>query len=644
MTVESSTQDVTYDTDGVTLQYAVPFYFLDSAHVFADFVSASEAITSLTNGIDFTVSGAGDEEGGTLTLAATKATGYKLHIYRIVPVTQETSYQQNSAFPAKTTETALDKLTMIAQQQASGVENSIRYPLAEYGTDGTLPYASERAGNVLGFDDAGRQTLLPIPASVGAGDLRTDTFRASNGDFVAGSTTSLTLSRDPGSADNVFVWWDGVPQFDFSLDGKTLTFTEAIYPGTSVVRVRTGTTLSLEVPSAESVGDEELQWGGGLQRCFSSIASLRATADSRYQVAFVTGYYAPRDGGGGPYVVDPSDTTSADNGGSIIVDGLNRRWKLNTPPDWYVEQFGARGNGSADDAAAINAAIAALPTWGGTVRFQGKQYNIGSTIVVGTGDGGANKSTKNGIRLIGTGGGYGIVDRPPTILQVSATINNPAMLVIGAISDVVIESLCIYCSLKATIALQLVAACGTQLRNVTLRQYTYAGLYFHGGNAPTGNYNIHNEVHNVDATSTANGHRGLVMDGNYSAINDTWLTTFYNCRFDTTTSINSIAAYFAFSDSCSFHRCHFVGNNTGGVPLTGCYGLYFDAVNNPGYPSGHVFHDCSILSTWVNEAAGAQIGYMSFINYGVDDNENLPTHAKLRGFTSHGTPFNGWGT
>jgi hypothetical protein len=636
VTVPVQTPIASYIGNGATVAFTVPFRVIEAADL-SILVNGSLVTTG------FELSGLGDDEG-TVTFSTAPASGSKLIFVRDVALERDTDYQTNGDFLSTIVNADFDRIWMALQDIGDTSGRAIRFPITEYGTDGTLPVAASRALTVLSFDSNGNITLIPIPTSVGAGDLRTDKFLAANGDFVAGVTRAFTLSRDPGSADNVFAWWDGTPQFDFVLTGNTLTFNEPVYAGTSAVRIRTGTTLSLYTPASGSVGDGALQFGDLLSRCFTSIASLRATNDSRYRVALVTGYYAPHDGGGGPYVVDAADTTSADNGGSIIVDALGRRWKLNTPPDWYVEQFGAKGDGVTDDAPAINAALAAVPARGGTVRLMGKTYGVASGLVIGNGDGGTTASTINGIRLIGQGGGLGARPNPPTTLQAIATIDGPLLRAAGSINDVVLEGFCIYGSLLAKIGLEMIASCGTQIRNVSIKQFNYAGLYWHAGNAISGNYNIHNEIHNVDVTTTANNHFGLLMDGDYASVNDTWLTSFYNCRFDTTSATGSSAAYFQFVDSCTFHRCHFTGNNTAGVGLSGCHGIYFNAVGNDQYPGGMAFHDCSILSMFVNESASEKIGYMSFINLGVDDNETIPSHTKLRGFTIHGTPFNGWGS
>ncbi|MCR5894456.1 hypothetical protein DPV74_18125 [Burkholderia sp. HAN2018] len=101
------------------------------------------------------MTGAGNPAGGLLTTTSIIAAGYKLHIYRSVPVTQETQYQQNDAFPAKTTEKALDKLTMIAQQHAAGIGRALQVPVADINPTTMLPKANDRANRVLGFDNKG---------------------------------------------------------------------------------------------------------------------------------------------------------------------------------------------------------------------------------------------------------------------------------------------------------------------------------------------------------------------------------------------------------------------------------------------------------------------------------------------------------
>ncbi|QHJ80358.1 MAG: hypothetical protein [Caudoviricetes sp.] len=68
----------------------------------------------------------------------------------------------------------------------------------------------------------------------------------------------------------------------------------------------------------------------GNQIC-GSVTELRSLlGSSASKNAFLTGYYKPGDGGGGPYYIDPEDSTSEDNGVTIIRGTDDTRWKLAT--------------------------------------------------------------------------------------------------------------------------------------------------------------------------------------------------------------------------------------------------------------------------------------------------------------------------
>lgn len=89
-----------------------------------------------------------------------------------------------------------------------------------------------------------------------------------------------------------------------------------------------------------------------------SIAALREFEPVRdRQVAFVKGYYAGSNKGGGYFIADFADTTTTDNGGTVIVTANGKRWKriyTNITP----EDFGAMGDGVTNDLAALKATSA----------------------------------------------------------------------------------------------------------------------------------------------------------------------------------------------------------------------------------------------------------------------------------------------
>ncbi|UQN68265.1 hypothetical protein L0Z11_11270 [Burkholderia multivorans] len=371
MTVTSAIQDVNYVTDGVTVEFPIPFYFLNADDIAVDKIDTNGGLVELVPGTDFTIAGAGNPTGGVLTTTLTYAPGLSLHVYRTVPITQETRYLQNDPFPSHTTEKALDKLTMIAQQNAAAVRNSIRYPISEYRNNGELPRAPDRAAKLLGWDSNGAQTLLPMPATVGAGDLKNETW-TDGVDYVSGTSTYVTLSRSYGSKANLgTVVMAGVAQdpatYALTNNGTRLQFDTAIPAGVTRIWCVGGTTVSLNTPAQESVSDTSINWTDILAREVATVADLRNLSRMKYNRASTAGYARPGDYGHAKYYLDAADTVSADNGGSIIVAHDGGRWKLIEGSYLSVLTFGAQPGGVSPAHAAFQAYADWLGARGGGV-------------------------------------------------------------------------------------------------------------------------------------------------------------------------------------------------------------------------------------------------------------------------------------
>lgn len=280
MTVNASPSFVLYAGDGISTVMPVPFYTQNSTDIYAvKFNADTLAPTPLVLGTDYTVQNAGQQSGAQLTLVVPLPVGVNLYVDRSnIVVDQQTDFVPNDKFPSEANENALDKLTMLMQLLKNASSSSIRYPTFEF-RDGTLPAAPERSGGLLGFDSNGVVTIVPLGASIGAGDLKDDIFIAANGDFTPGTTTQLTLSRSYGAISNIFVFfdsaWQGPDQID-SLVGAALTFKDAIPEGITEVYVRGGTTLSAFVPSSESITDDMVATNAGIDA--SKLAFKRPEA------------------------------------------------------------------------------------------------------------------------------------------------------------------------------------------------------------------------------------------------------------------------------------------------------------------------------------------------------------------------------
>ena len=171
MAVTSETLSTSYAADGVTVTFAIPFYFLDNSHV--DFYHTPTGGSEVSYTASKTISGAGNEAGGSVTFDTAPASG-TLRIVRDVPITQTATYNDGDSFPASSHEKALDKLTMIAQELRSGVSANAQRSITNSGlledfSDqvdiATSAAASAQAASVAA-EEAQSQTETALAAAV----------------------------------------------------------------------------------------------------------------------------------------------------------------------------------------------------------------------------------------------------------------------------------------------------------------------------------------------------------------------------------------------------------------------------------------------------------------------------------------------
>lgn len=93
-----------------------------------------------------------------------------------------------------------------------------------------------------------------------------------------------------------------------------------------------------------------------LQTSIATYAALRVYSPIISSFVFVEGGTAESDGGQGWFYLDPNDTTSSDNAGTIIVDS-GARWKRLYSGPVYPEWFGAKGDGTTNDSPALQAIV-----------------------------------------------------------------------------------------------------------------------------------------------------------------------------------------------------------------------------------------------------------------------------------------------
>ena len=247
---------------------------------------------------------------------------------------------QNDAFPAESHERALDKLTMQTQQLAEEIGRALTLPATAASVSTTLPLP--QANNVIGWNESGSGLANVDPGTlatiVAYGTAKSDIF---TGDGV---TTAFRLTVEPGSLNNLDVASGGVTQLpgvDYTwASGTVVTFTTAPVLGDKVlIRYMQG------LPFGTADASDVIFAGG------NTVEDLRGAAGSS-----LVGFQQSGTGAVARTVQDKMrDVVS-------------------------VKDFGAVGDGVADDTAAFNAGLAELRVRGGRLRVPAGTYRCNTRV------------------------------------------------------------------------------------------------------------------------------------------------------------------------------------------------------------------------------------------------------------------------
>ena len=208
MTVSTTISHVAVVVTGADTAIATTFPFFDAVDLLVtQRVTATGVDTTMVLGTHYSVSGGGGSDGTVTVIAGVTnfTTAMTWTIERITPKTQATDYVEGDSFPAESHETALDKLTHLAQERDTDVGRTIKIPLSDpAGLTVELPNSVTRAEKFLNFDSSGNvtvtDTVLADTAVVSAfGETLINTADKDAARDVLGVETDIEASR-PGSA------------------------------------------------------------------------------------------------------------------------------------------------------------------------------------------------------------------------------------------------------------------------------------------------------------------------------------------------------------------------------------------------------------------------------------------------------------
>src|SRR5210317_2452923 len=195
MTISSTTVKNSYSGNGTldTFNYTFKIFADADIQVIIRDASATETVKNLTT--HYTVTGAGNANGGTIVFTAGNipTATETVVLRRALPQTQSIDYIANDAFPAESHEEGLDRSMMAIQQLQEEVDRSIK--LSRTNTMNSTEFTvgdTDRAGKIFGFDSNGE---LVVSQELG-------TFK---GDWSASTTYSARDIVKDTSTNNIFL-------------------------------------------------------------------------------------------------------------------------------------------------------------------------------------------------------------------------------------------------------------------------------------------------------------------------------------------------------------------------------------------------------------------------------------------------------
>jgi hypothetical protein len=231
MTISTTTAFKRTAGNGVTTAFSFPYHFFENGDLLVYLEAVADGTASLqVLDTDYTITGADDPGGGTVTFTSAPSSTYTVVIFRKPDLEQTVNL---SSFSASQINDALDRLYEVLQYIDWNRTRSIRLPDTAASASVEIPF--DRASKVLGFDSSGDLDLhdaADYDAAAALVEQATtaayQTLHSSQNPAVSYRYSSTTTDADPG---------DGT----FRMNSTTLGSVTAVYLDNKAL---SGTTVS----------------------------------------------------------------------------------------------------------------------------------------------------------------------------------------------------------------------------------------------------------------------------------------------------------------------------------------------------------------------------------------------------------------
>jgi len=320
MTVSTTIIKNSHNGNGSTTNFAYQFKILQDSDLTVIIRSSTGTETVKSLSTHYTVAGAGDASGGSITFTSgnTPASGETVVIRRNVPQTQAIDYIANDPFPAETHEEGLDRATMVAQQVSEEADRSIKLSRTNTMTSTEFTVgATDRANKILAFDTTGE---LAVTQELG-------TFKGNWGASTAYQVRDIVKDT---STNNIFICItahtsSGSQPLTSNTDSaKWSLLVDAASATTSASAAATSATASANSATASASSASTASTQASNASTSASTASTQATNSANSATASAssaTSAAASFDSFDDRYLGAKSSAPSTDNDGDALITG-----------------------------------------------------------------------------------------------------------------------------------------------------------------------------------------------------------------------------------------------------------------------------------------------------------------------------------
>ena len=200
MTISTTSIKNTYTGNNSTATFNYTFKIFANSDLQVIIRNASGVETVKTITTHYTVAGAGNNSGGSITFTSGNipTNTETVVIRRILPQTQSIDYIANDPFPAESHEEGLDRAMMTIQQVQEELDRSLKVSrTATLNTAEITADASARAGKLLGFSADGNS----LDATIDGSGVATNATAAANS-ATAAATSASAAATSATAAEN----------------------------------------------------------------------------------------------------------------------------------------------------------------------------------------------------------------------------------------------------------------------------------------------------------------------------------------------------------------------------------------------------------------------------------------------------------